>query len=151
MKDEHIYKSHNKTLLLYHLVFPAKYRKKIFDDKIDQKLRDVCIEITEKYEIIFVEIGNDLDHVHFLVQSVPTITVTKIVTVIKSITAREVFKEFPRLKKEMWGSSLWMSGYYANTVGLYASKDTIRNYIKNQGANEKNYTKIYQGQLKFDL
>lgn len=151
MKDEHIYKSHNKTLLLYHLVFPAKYRKKIFDDKIDQKLRDVCIEITEKYEIIFVEIGNDLDHVHFLVQSVPTITVTKIVTVIKSITAREVFKEFPRLKKEMWGSSLWTSGYYANTVGLYASKDTIRNYIKNQGANEKNYTKIYQGQLKFDL
>ena len=151
MKEEHIYKSHNKTLLLYHLVFPAKYRKKIFDDKIDQKLRDVCIEITEKYEIIFVEIGNDLDHVHFLVQSVPTITVTKIVTVIKSITAREVFKEFPRLKKEMWGSSLWTSGYYANTVGLYASKDTIRNYIKNQGANEKNYTKIYQGQLKFDL
>ena len=151
MKDEHIYKSHNKTLLLYHLVFPAKYRKKIFDDKIDQKLRDVCIEITEKYEIIFVEIGNDLDHVHFLVQSVPTITVTKIVTVIKSITAREVFKEFPRLKKEMWGSSLWTSGYYANTVGLYASKDTIRNYIKNEGANEKNYTKIYQGQLKFDL
>jgi REP element-mobilizing transposase RayT len=151
MKDEHIYKSHNKTLLLYHLVFPAKYRKKVFDDKIDQKLRDVCIEITEKYEIIFVEIGNDLDHVHFLVQSVPTITVTRIVTVIKSITAREVFKEFPRLKKEMWGSSLWTSGYYANTVGLYASKDTIRNYIKNQGANEKNYTKIYQGQLKFDL
>jgi REP element-mobilizing transposase RayT len=151
MKDEHIYKSHNKTLLLYHLVFPAKYRKKVFDDTIDQKLRDVCIEISDKYEIIFVEIGNDLDHVHFLVQSVPTITVTKIVTVIKSITAREVFKEFPRLKKEMWGSSLWTSGYYANTVGLYASKDTIKNYIKNQGSHEKNYTKIYQGQLKFDL
>jgi REP element-mobilizing transposase RayT len=151
MKDEHIYKSHNKTLLLYHLVFPAKYRKKVFDDTIDQKLRDVCIEISDKYEIIFVEIGNDLDYVHFLVQSVPTITVTKIVTVIKSITAREVFKEFPRLKKEMWGSSLWTSGYYANTVGLYASKDTIKNYIKNQGSNEKNYTKIYQGQLKFDL
>ena len=151
MKDEHIYKSHNKTLLLYHLVFPAKYRKKVFDDTIDQKLRDVCIEISDKYEIIFVEIGNDLDHVHFLVQSVPTITVTKIVTVIKSITAREVFKEFPRLKREMWGSSLWTSGYYANTVGLYASKDTIKNYIKNQGSHEKNYTKIYQGQLKFDL
>ena len=136
---------------MYHLVFPAKYRKKVFDDTIDQKLRDVCIEISDKYEIIFVEIGNDLDHVHFLVQSVPTITVTKIVTVIKSITAREVFKEFPRLKKEMWGSSLWTSGYYANTVGLYASKDTIKNYIKNQGSHEKNYTKIYQGQLKFDL
>lgn len=151
MSDKHIYKSHNKSLLLYHLVFPAKYKKKVFDDNIDKKLREVCIEISERYEIIFIEIGNDEDHVHFLVQSVPTITVTKIVTIIKSITAREIFKEFPKLRKDMWGSSLWTSGYYANTVGLYASKDTIKNYIKNQGSDEKNYKKIYKGQLKFDL
>ena len=111
----------------------------------------MCIEISERYEIMFIEIGNDKDHVHFLVQSVPTITVTKVVTTIKSITAREIFKEFPKLRKDMWGSSLWISGYYANTVGLYASKDTIKNYIKNQGSDEKNYTKIYEGQLKFDL
>ena len=51
----------------------------------------------------------------------------------------------------MWGSSLWTSGYYVNTVGLYTSKDTIKNYIKNQGSNEKEYVKIYDGQLKFDL
>ena len=51
----------------------------------------------------------------------------------------------------MWGSNLWTSGYYVNTVGLYASKDTIRNYIKNQDSEEKNYKKIYEGQLKFDL
>lgn len=100
MSDEHIYKSHNKTLLLYHLVFPAKYRKKVFDDNVDKKLREVCIAISERYEIIFIEIGNDENHVHFLVQSVPTITVTKVVTTIKSITAREIFKEFPRLRKE---------------------------------------------------
>ncbi len=151
MRDEHIYKSHNKTLLLYHLVFPAKYRKKVFDNKIDKKLREVCIDISQRYEIVFVEIGNDEDHVHFLVQSVPIISVTKLVTTIKSITAREIFKQFPQLKKEMWGSSLWTSGYYVNTVGLYASKDTIKNYIKNQGSNEKEYVKIYDGQLKFDL
>jgi REP element-mobilizing transposase RayT len=151
MSDEHIYKSHNKTLLLYHLVFPAKYRKKVFDENIDKKLIDVCIEISERYEIIFIEIGNDENHVHFLVQSVPTISVTKVVTTIKSITAREIFKEFPKLRKDMWGSNLWTSGYYVNTVGLYASKDTIKNYIKNQGSEEKNYKKIYEGQLKFDL
>lgn len=149
--DEHIYKSHNKTLLLYHFVFPAKYRKKIFDDAVDNKLRDVCIEISERYEINFVEIGNDINHVHILVQSIPTITVSRIVTIIKSITAKEIFKEFPQLKKDMWGSSLWTSGYYANTVGMYASKDTIVNYIKNQGGNEKDYIKIHEGQLKFDL
>ena len=149
--DEHIYKSHNKTLLLYHFVFPAKYRKKIFDDTIDKKLREVCIEISERYEINFVEIGNDVDHVHILVQSIPTMTVARIVTIIKSITAKEIFKEFPQLKKDMWGSSLWTSGYYANTVGMYAGKDTIVNYIKNQGGNEKDYVKIHQGQLQFDL
>ena len=81
----------------------------------------------------------------------PTISVTKVVTTIKSITAREIFKEFPKLRKDMWGSNLWTSGYYVNTVGLYASKDTIRNYIKNQDSEEKNYKKIYEGQLKFDL
>ncbi len=149
--DEHVYKSHNKTLLLYHFVFPAKYRKKIFDDKIDNKLRNVCIEISERYEINFVEIGNDEDHIHILVQSIPTITVARLVTTIKSITAKEIFKEFPQLKKDMWGSSLWTSGYYANTVGMYASKDTIVNYIKNQGNNEKDYVKIHQGQLNFNL
>ena len=149
--DEHIYKSHNKTLFLYHLVFPGKYRKKVFDKKIDKKLLEICIEISERYEIHFVEIGNDFDPIHLLVQFVPTMTVTNIVTVIKSITAKRIFKAFPKLKKEMWGSSLWTSGYYANTVGMYASKDTIREYIKNQGHNERNYKKIYQAQLKFDL
>ena len=147
MSDEHIYKSHNKTLLLYHLVFPAKYRKKVFDENIDKKLRDVCIEISERYEIIFIEIGNDEDHVHFLVQSVPTITVTKVVTTIKSITAREIFKEFPKLRKDMWGSSLWTSGYYANTVGQYANEEAIRKYVENQGKPKEMYKKIYSNQL----
>ena len=141
MNDEHIYKSHNKTLLLYHLVFPAKYRKKVFDNTIDKKLREVCIDISQRYEIVFVEIGNDEDHVHFLVQSVPTISVTKLVTTIKSITAREIFKEYPQLKKIMWGSSLWTSGYYANTVGLYASKDTIKIILKIKAQMKKNISK----------
>ena len=86
-----------------------------------------------------------------MLQSIPTITVARLVTIIKSITAKEIFREFPQLKKDMWGSSLWTSGYYANTVGMYASKDVIANYIKNQGNNEKDYVKIYQGQLMFDL
>lgn len=81
----------------------------------------------------------------------PTITVMKVITTIKSITAREIFKEFLKLRKDMWDSSLWTIGYYANTVGLYASKDTIKNYIKSQCSDEKNYKKIYEGQLKFDL
>jgi REP element-mobilizing transposase RayT len=148
MKSQHINKSHNKTLLLYHVVFPAKYRRKVFDAKIDITLKDVCIEISERYEINFVEIGNDEDHVHFLIQSIPTLSVTKIVTIIKSITAREIFKNHPEVKKVLWGGSLWSSGFYANTVGQYANEETIINYVKNQG---KQYTKLHQGQLEIEL
>ncbi len=151
MEDQHIYKSHNKTLLLYHLVFPAKYRKKIFDKEVDKTLKDICLEISDRYEIHFVEIGNDLDHVHFLVQSLPTLSVTRIVTVIKSITAREIFAKHKEVKKILWGGNLWTSGFYANTVGLYASQDVIREYIRNQGKNDKEYVKLHQGQLSFEF
>ncbi len=150
MEDEHIYKSHNKTLLLYHLVFPSKYRKEVFTKEVEETLKDVCRGITERYEIQFVEIGNDLDHIHFLVQSVPTMTVSKIVMMIKSITAKEIFKKHKKVKKVLWGGNLWTSGYYANTVGQYASKDAIVKYIQNQGKDSK-YSKIYQGQLNFEL
>lgn len=135
-------------MLLYHLVFPAKYRKKIFDSEVDKTLKNVCLEISERYEIIFVEIGNDGDHVHFLVQSVPTLSVTQIVTIIKSITAREIFKKHKKVKKKLWGGSLWSSGYYANTVGQFANEEMIINYVKNQG---KKYHKIHQGQLSLDI
>jgi len=150
-KDQHIFKSHNKTLLLYHLVFPAKYRKKIFDDKIDKTLKEVCLEISDRYEIYFVEIGNDLDHVHLLVQSVPTLSVTRIVTIIKSITAREIFSKHQDLKKILWGGNLWTSGFYANTVGQYGNQEVIMKYIQNQGGNEREYTKVHQGQLMLEL
>ena len=148
MKSEHIYKSHNKTLLLYHLVFPAKYRKKVFDEIVDVTLKEICEEISCRYEINFIEIGNDEDHVHFLVQSVPILSLTKIVTIIKSITAREIFKKYPGIKKELWGGSLWTSGFYGNTVGQYANEELIRKYVKNQG---KVYNKIYQGQLSMNM
>ncbi len=82
-------------MLLYHLVFPVKYRRKVIDGNVSDYIKEICLEIGERYEIQFVEIGTDEDHVHFLVQSVPTMTVSQIVQTIKSITAREVFKNYP--------------------------------------------------------
>jgi len=148
--EKHIHKSHNKTLLLYHLVFPAKYRRKVFDENVDKTLKTICLEISDRYEIHFIEIGNDLDHVHFLVQSVPMLSITKIVTIIKSITAREIFREHPEVKKILWGGSLWSSGYYANTVGQFSNSEVIKQYIKNQGK-ESEYKKLHQGQLNLEL
>jgi len=82
------------------------------------------------------------------VQSVPKMTVTRIVQIIKSITVREVFLKHPEVKKQLWGGSLWTSGFYANTVGQFANEETIRNYVKDQG---RKYTKVHTSQLLLDL
>ena len=145
-------KSHNRTLLMFHLVFPAKFRKRVFSREVEETLRQVCLGIEERYEIRFIEIGMEEDHVHFLVQGVPTMSVSRIVTIIKSITAREIFKAHPGLRKnELWGGNLWTSGCYANTVGMYASKDTIMRYIQNQGKDGDEYRKLYENQPELDF
>jgi len=146
--SEHIFKSHNKTVLLYHLVFPAKYRRKVFSKEVERTLIEMCLEISERFEINFLEIGNDEDHVHFLVQSVPKLPISRIVQIVKSITAKEIFLKHKEIKKMLWGGNLWTSGFYANTVGQYASEETIKEYVKNQG---REYNKVHSGQLKFDL
>ena len=142
--SEHILKRHNKNLLLYHIVCPAKYRRKVFTDSIEQTLRDVCIGISERYEIHFVEIGIDEDHVHFLVQSVPVKSPSEVVRVIKSITGREIFKRHPEVKNLLWGGHIWTSGYYINTVGAMGNEQTIREYVQKQGGS---YKQIYRDQL----
>jgi len=70
--SEYVHKNHNVSVFIYHLVFPAKYRKAVFDKEVDQALKEVCIEIEKRYEVKFLEIGLDVDHVHYLIQSVPT-------------------------------------------------------------------------------
>ena len=139
--SEYIQKSHNVTVLLYHLVFPAKYRRAVFDEKVDGVIKEVCLEIAERYQVKFLEIGTDKDHVHFLVQSVPTYSVTKIVTLIKSLTAREVFRRCPQVKKKLWGGEFWTDGYFASTVGKHGNESTIGNYVKNQTTA---YTKLHE-------
>ena len=112
--SKYIHKSHSVTVLLYHLVFPAKYRKAVIDEYVDQVMKNICLEIEKRYQINFLEIGTDEDHAHFLVQSVPTYSVTKIVTTVKSIAARGVFRECPGVKKELWGGEFWTDGYLAS-------------------------------------
>ena len=96
-----IRKSHNVSILVYHFVCPAKYRRAVIDEKVDQVLKEVCLEIAARYQIEFLEIGTDKDHVPFLVQSVPSYSPTKIMRMIKSLTAREVFARVPSVKKPL--------------------------------------------------
>ena len=139
--SEYIHRSHNVTVLIYHLVFPAKYRRAVFDDEVDKVLREVCIELEKRYQMKFLEIGTDETHVHLLVQTVPTYSVTKLVTVIKSITAREIFRRCPQVKKELWGGEFWTDGYFASTVGRHGNERMIGNYVKRQG---QTYRKLHE-------
>ena len=98
-----IRKSHNVSILMYHFVCVAKYRRLVISDEVDAVLKDVCIEISKRFELRFLEIGTEGDHVHFLIQSLPTYSPTKIVTRIKGIIAWEIFSAVPSVKEQLWG------------------------------------------------
>ena len=134
--SEFIHKKHNVSVLLYHIVCPAKYRRAVFTPDVDEKLKEICADIALRYEIEFLEIGTDEDHVHFLVQSVPTYSPTKIVRTIKSITAKEIFRQMPEVKKQLWGGEFWSDGYFISTVSTHATEEIIKQYVKNQGGVE---------------
>jgi len=142
-----IKKSHNVSILIYRFVCPTKYRRAVIDENVDQVLKETCLGIANRYEVEFLEIGTDKDHVHFLVQSVPSYSPTKIVTMIKSLTAREIFARVPSVKKQLWGGEFWTDGYYVSTVGQHATEAVIRQYVKNQGQ-EQEYKQLHAQQLK---
>ena len=141
--SEYKHKSHNVSVLMYHFVCPAKYRRVVIDEEVDRVIRETCKEISKRYEIDFLEIGTDRDHVHFLVQSVPTYSPQKIIQIIKSITAREVFEKCPQMKKKLWGGEFWTDGYYVATVGGHGNEETVAKYVRGQGK-EGEYEKIYE-------
>ena len=103
---EHIFKRHNKTLLLYHLVFPLKYRKSVITKELGEGLKEICLDISERYDVHFIEIGYESNHVHFLVQSVPNYSLSKMIRMLKSITAKELFSRYPEIKVKLWGGIL---------------------------------------------
>lgn len=144
---ENISKSHNVSVLLYHLVCPAKYRRKIFSEEVTKSLLLICFEITVKYEIEFIEIGTDADHVHFLIQGLPRMSPSEIIRIVKSITGREIFRLHPEVKTMLWGGHIWSSGYYINTVGQHGTEEVIKKYIGDQGR-ENEYEKVYSNQLR---
>ena len=107
-------------------------------------MKQTCIGISERYEINFIKIGTDTDHVRFLVQSVSTQSPKAIVQIIKSITGMEIFRLHPEVKEVLWGGKFWTSGYYINTVGQYGNEALIRKYVEEQG---KEYHHVYRSQL----
>ena len=85
---------------------------------------------------------------HFLIQSVPSYSPTKVARIVKSITAKKMFEKFPDLKNKLWGTEFWTNGYFMSTVGKHRDEKKLRNYVKNQGADRPSYKAFHQKQLK---
>ena len=143
----YIHKRHNVTVLIYHLVFPTKYRRVVLTEPVDVLIKETCIEISKRFQMHFLEIGSDNDHIHFLIQSIPTMLPTKIVRVVKSITARTIFARMPEIRQQLWGGEFWSDGYFMSTVGKNGTETAIQQYVKNQGIQQE-YKRIHKDQLK---
>ena len=114
----------------YHLVFPVKYRKALLSVEVEEMIVAVARAIAERYEIEFEQIGCDKDHIHILCSFHPKYSIGEVVRKFKSITARELFKKFPDLKKELWGGELWSDGYYAATIGEGGNWAVVKKYVR---------------------
>ena len=125
---------HKVYILKYHIMIVTKYRKDLFfNEEYQNYIKTILSEIEKRYFITPETIGFDEDHVHLLVQAAPKYSPSRIIQIIKSITAREMFKKFEEIKEELWGGEFWSDGGYVATVGEGTNADIIRNYIKKQG------------------
>ena len=114
-------------------MFPVKYRKALLDDGVSKALKGIAKGLEERYDLDREQIGTDGDHVHLLVSFHPKYSIGQFVRLFKSITAKQVFLQFPSIKKDLWGGKFWSDGYYAATVGEHGNWSVVEAYVKNQG------------------
>ena len=133
------------------MVLCIKYRKKLLleEDRIEF-IKHLCFEIGKRYWFEFDAIGTDGDHVHIFVGAVPKYSPSRIMKIIKSISAKQMFKTFPEIREELWGGEFWSDGGYIGTVGDGITAEIIRNYIEQQGTPEEKEVYKQMNLLEFD-
>ena len=116
----------------YHIVWSTKYRRKVLNNKIEQRLKEVLYTVAFKkgFEIAEIEVGQQ-DHVHVFVSSIPKMSISYIAKMLKGISGRILMKEFPEIHNKLWNGELWNPSYYVETIGSI-SEEAIRKYIQNQ-------------------
>ena len=130
--------NHKAYRIKYHFVICVKYRKDLFlNEKYVDTIKEICIDLQNRYHLTFETLGFDEDHVHFMIQSVPHYSPSKIFQIVKSITAIQMFKKHKEIKKDLWGGEFWSDGGYVSTIGEGVNADIIREYIKNQGRKDR--------------
>jgi putative transposase len=128
----------------YHLVWCPKRRKNIFIDKeTGERAEQIIREICEEYGFEITEMEVAEDHIHILISFPPRRSIGEVVRIIKSISARQLFREFPKLKKRLWTGELWEDGYFARTVGDRLTRQIIDKYIKHHRDIEQGPTQLF--------
>jgi len=129
--------SHSSYKIRYHMVTAVKYRKALLSREVEECIKETMKGISERYEIVIDEIGFDQNHIHIFCGSHASMAPMKILTIIKSITARKIFETFPKLKKdELWGGAFWSVGKYIGTVGEATNEKVVKRYIRNQSVDK---------------
>ena len=126
----------------YHIVVVTKYRKKIFNEGVFAYFDLKLAEITSHYPLLrFKEVNHDQDHVHVLISIPPTMSVGRVVGLMKQNTARELKQKFPFLKQVYWGTdAVWSEGYFVSTIGI--NEKIITQYIENQGKKDEGQIRL---------
>jgi putative transposase len=130
--------SHCVYQIRYHMVFCIKYRHSLLlVEERCEYLKQVFKEIGERYWFELEEMGTDGDHVHVFVGAAPKYAPSRVMQILKSISAREMFGRFPELRKQLWGGEFWSDGGYIGTVGDGVNSELVRRYIQEQGSEEE--------------
>lgn len=127
---------HSVFLLNYHLILATKYRRKVFDDVISARAKEIFEYIGENYHIILVEWKHDVDHVQILFRAHPNTQISRFLNAYKSASSRLLKKEYPQLREKLWKETFWSQSFCLLTTGD-APIEVIRKYIESQGMNEK--------------
>lgn len=127
--------NHSVFLLHYHLVLVVKYRRKVLNDTISKRLREIFENIASNYNITVEEWNHDVDHVHVLLKGHPNTEFSKFINAYKSASSRLIKKEFPHIRKFLWKELFWSRSFCLLTTGG-VTIDTIRHYIETQGEKE---------------
>lgn len=118
--------------LHYHLVMCIKYRRKVINDSISDRLKDIFVDIAPNYGVELLEWNHDIDHVHLLFKAKPNTEISKLLNAYKSASSRRIKNEFPSIRKHLWKEYFWSKSYCLVTTGG-APLEVVKQYIENQG------------------
>lgn len=132
MSSEYNTLNHCKFLLQYHIIWCPKFRFNVLKNGVDESLKEILLKISQRYEYEIKEMEIMPDHIHIFISTKPTVAPSDVVSTLKSISAIELFKQYPDLKKFYSRcGSLWSKGYFASSIGN-VSEETVRRYIQEQ-------------------